>query len=90
MREVTATVTSKGQITLPAEVRRLLGLKPQDKLVFAIDGNEVRLQPARFTLENVLGSVEPLPGTTTEDFERQINEAMEDRAADIVRTLNQT
>ena len=29
---VDATVTSKGQITIPVESRRLLGLKPGDKL----------------------------------------------------------
>lgn len=29
-----ATVTSKGQITIPAETRRVLGVKPGDKLTF--------------------------------------------------------
>lgn len=28
----TATITSQGQITIPAEVRRALGLRPGDKL----------------------------------------------------------
>ena len=29
-----AKITSKGQITIPAEVRRMLGLKPGDKVAF--------------------------------------------------------
>jgi len=29
-----ATITSKGQITIPAETRRVLGVKPGDKLAF--------------------------------------------------------
>lgn len=29
-----AKITSKGQITIPAETRRLLGVKPGDKLAF--------------------------------------------------------
>ena len=34
-----AKITSKGQITLPAEVRKALGLKPGGKIVFFEDGN---------------------------------------------------
>ena len=30
----TATVTSKGQITIPADIRRSLGLQAQDRLSF--------------------------------------------------------
>jgi AbrB family looped-hinge helix DNA binding protein len=29
-----ATVTAKGQVTIPAEVRRALGVQPNDKLTF--------------------------------------------------------
>ena len=38
-----STVTSKGQITIPAEVRRAMGLKPQDRVVFTLlpDGTTV-------------------------------------------------
>jgi AbrB family looped-hinge helix DNA binding protein len=54
------TLTQRGQVTVPAEVRRLLGLKPKDKVVFTIDEDHVRLTPARFTLETAFGSVPPL------------------------------
>lgn len=30
-----ATVSSKGQITIPAEIRKSMGVEQQDKLVFA-------------------------------------------------------
>jgi AbrB family looped-hinge helix DNA binding protein len=33
----TITLTSKGQITLPIEARRLLGLKESDKLAVVVD-----------------------------------------------------
>jgi AbrB family looped-hinge helix DNA binding protein len=29
-----ATLTSKGQITIPADIRRAMGLEPQDRVVF--------------------------------------------------------
>jgi antitoxin PrlF len=75
MDEFTATMTSKGQVTVPVEVRRRLGLKASDKLTFTIVGDEMRVRSPRAALEAVLGSIKQLPGTTTEDIERQIDEA---------------
>jgi antitoxin PrlF len=42
-----ATITSKGQITVPREVRRLLGVRSGDKLLFESDGKDVRVRPLR-------------------------------------------
>jgi antitoxin PrlF len=75
MDEFTATMTSKGQVTVPVEVRRRLGLRASDKLTFTIVGDEVHIRSPRAALEAVFGSISPLPGTTTDDFERQIDEA---------------
>ena len=36
-----AKVTSKGQITIPAEIRRKMGLKTGDKVLFVEDGDKV-------------------------------------------------
>jgi antitoxin PrlF len=38
-----ATVTSKGQVTLPASIRRKLRLRKGSKLIFLEEGGEVRL-----------------------------------------------
>ncbi len=40
-----ATITSKGQITVPREVRRALGVRTGDKLLFESDGKGVRVRP---------------------------------------------
>jgi antitoxin PrlF len=37
MKEIVSTLTSKGQVTIPAEVRRYLGVAQGDKLSFVID-----------------------------------------------------
>jgi antitoxin PrlF len=37
MKEIISTITSKGQITIPAEVRRYLGVGQGDKVSFVID-----------------------------------------------------
>jgi AbrB family looped-hinge helix DNA binding protein len=48
-----STVTSKGQITIPAEVRRAMGLKPQDRVVFTLlpDGTTVMRAKTRSALD---------------------------------------
>ena len=40
-------ITSKGQIPLPREVRRTLGVGPGDRLLFESDCNGVRVRPIR-------------------------------------------
>jgi AbrB family looped-hinge helix DNA binding protein len=42
-----ARITSKGQITVPREVRRILGVRAGDRLLFESDGNGVRVRPVR-------------------------------------------
>jgi antitoxin PrlF len=42
-----ARITSKGQITVPKDVRRVLGVRAGDRLVFETDGKGVRVRPAR-------------------------------------------
>ena len=37
MREFISTIKSKGQVTIPAEIRRYLGIKANAKVVFVID-----------------------------------------------------
>ncbi len=79
MKEIVTTLTQRSQVTVPAEVRRLLGLKPRDKVAFAINNNgHVRLLPATFTLESAYGSV--TPGQHPEDFKALSKAAREERA----------
>jgi antitoxin PrlF len=49
MKEIIATITSKGRVTIPAEVRKYLGIKPHDKIAFVIDSEgTVRLRVPRY------------------------------------------
>ena len=87
MKEITATITQRGQVTIPAEVQRMLGLKARGKVTFAIDGDQVRLIPAAFTLETAFGSVPPLPAGA--DLEMQIREAKEEKIARDLRRMGE-
>ena len=42
-----ARITSKGQVTVPRDIRRLLGLKTGDSLIFQADEQGVRVRPSR-------------------------------------------
>lgn len=45
MKEFERSVSNKGQITLPLEIRRQFGIRPKDKVIITIDGDEVRVLP---------------------------------------------
>ena len=42
-----ARITSKGQITVPHEIRRALGVRPGDRLLFEKDSSGVHVWPVR-------------------------------------------
>jgi AbrB family looped-hinge helix DNA binding protein len=42
-----ARITSKGQITVPHEIRKFLGVKPGDQLVFETKGVRTHVRPLR-------------------------------------------
>lgn len=41
-------------------MRQRLGLKPGDQVAIQVEGNDIRLRPVGFTVENLAGSVPPL------------------------------
>jgi AbrB family looped-hinge helix DNA binding protein len=42
-----ARITSKGQITVPQDIRLALGVRPGDTLLFEQDSNGMRVRPGR-------------------------------------------
>jgi antitoxin PrlF len=51
----TSTVTTKGQTTVPKEVRKLLGLGPRQKILYKIDESGVRIEAAGKSLMRMAG-----------------------------------
>jgi AbrB family looped-hinge helix DNA binding protein len=41
-----STLTSKGQTTIPREIRKLLGLKENDRILYEADDGKVAIKPA--------------------------------------------
>jgi AbrB family looped-hinge helix DNA binding protein len=40
-------ITTKGQVTIPQDIRERLGLLPHSEVTFEIDGDSVRIRKAR-------------------------------------------
>lgn len=88
MSERVATVSSKGQVTIPVDVRRRLGVGTADKVAFVMtDDGKVELRPERFTLESILGSLAALPNESL-DLDREIAEATSEAATKRMRRMD--
>lgn len=88
MSRYVSRISSKGQVTIPADIRRKLGVSPSDQITFVLTEDEkVEIRPVRYTLESVLGSIEALPNESL-DLKREIQEATEEAVARKMRRLN--
>jgi AbrB family looped-hinge helix DNA binding protein len=57
-----SVLTSKGQMTIPKEVRKALNLRPSEKVIIVVEGNRAILQPLKGNLLDLGGSVK-IPDT---------------------------
>lgn len=85
MARFMSSVSPKGQVTIPLEIRKRFGIKPKDKVAFEVEGDSVKLAPAAFTLETAFGSVTPI--NRPENFKQLSRQAMEEHAQEIVRKM---
>ena len=74
-----AKVTSKGQITIPAEIRRKMGLKTGDKVLFLEEGEKViminaTMEAFREAQAAFVGEAERLGLKDEEDVVKMIKE----------------
>lgn len=60
-RRYRSSVSPKGQITLPIEIRRQLNISPRDHVDIELVDGEIRVIPWRFNIKTVMGSVPALP-----------------------------
>ncbi|WDF74215.1 AbrB/MazE/SpoVT family DNA-binding domain-containing protein [Novosphingobium sp. KACC 22771] len=73
-------VIAGGRIALPAEMRRALGLQNGDTVLFELEGDEVRIRPAKSALRRVqerLRAFAPKDGLVSEELiaERRVEAA---------------
>jgi antitoxin PrlF len=60
-----STISSKGQITVPQEIRKRLGLQTGDRVEFVVHEGRTIIQPARSrgdSFQKFIGILGPFPG----------------------------
>ncbi len=85
MNVASAKITSKGQITIPAEIRKALAMEPGDRLSFVVDGDAVRVERQQSWVERTAGilrSTEPRPPLTEREMKQLKETAWADEAVE--------
>lgn len=59
MKAFESRVGQKGQITLPAELRARLGIKPKDTVEFVPEADGIKVRPRKSRLLEGFGAVQP-------------------------------
>ena len=78
MATLETTVTQKGQVTIPVQIRNRLGLKAHDRVVFELDGDVATLRRAPSRVLRAYASLRPGDKgklwLTREEFEQAVAE----------------
>ena len=74
-------LTTKGQVTIPADVRRILGVRPHEKVAFLVEDDQVRLVPARSVVAQTAGMLKgPEPRLSPQEEKIAAEEAIAEEA----------
>lgn len=79
------TLTSKGQITIPKEIRKALNLKPSEKVIIVVEGDNAVIKPLRGNILDIGGSIRVSDKEKPIDF-RRVREDVKRRIAKKVAT----
>jgi AbrB family looped-hinge helix DNA binding protein len=68
----TSTLTTKGQVTIPVELRKRLGLHPGDQVGFVVEDDGIRLVRREQKIEAAFGICKAKVSVTVEEMENAI------------------
>jgi antitoxin PrlF len=71
-QEFESSVSPKGQITLPIEFRKKLGVHTKDKVLLKLEDDGIKVVPTRSKIDELFGSIPPLPKPLTLAEMRQV------------------
>src|SRR4051794_28058142 len=78
-------ITKGGQITLPAEARRALGVGPGDEVDVCVSHGKVTVVKPEYTLKELSGILQPPRADF--DIDQAIRDAKEEMAAEALRKM---
>ncbi len=80
MRTMTSSVSPKGQVTIPIEIRKELGLGPKDRVRFRRDEHGVHIEKAESVLDKYFMIAPPLdPPRTWKEIEAEVRDERAER-----------
>ena len=83
MTELYTVVTRKGQVTVPADIRKALGLKEGDKVAFVLQDGEARLMRRGSVVERTAGILRSnRPPVSAEQLREAAEEAIAEEAVE--------
>jgi AbrB family looped-hinge helix DNA binding protein len=83
-------VGPKGQVVIPKEIRRIVGIRPDSKVFVTLEDEKIIIIPKRVSLKEFL-SILPLEKRKkikTKDFDEWYEEELEERWRKIKRALS--
>ena len=85
---VTARLSKSGQLTMPAEIRESLGVKPGDTVIWQVDEHgSAKVTPVKLTFEQLRGIAGP--PRDGKDLMTTIDEAMQEWGKAKLRELEE-
>ncbi len=73
-----ARVSSKGQVTIPADLRKALNIAAGSQVRFVLENEEIRILPAKEGIESLRGTIK-VP--EVQDFKAIRQRVMEERSS---------
>jgi antitoxin PrlF len=84
---IESRLTTKGQTTIPAEIRGFLKIGPGDRIRYVFVEDKVELIPRNRPSTSLFGQLESfaIPHTTLEDYKEAASQAFADEKGDCCR-----
>ncbi len=76
-----SSLTVKGQVTIPADIRNQLGLQPGDKVGFAIEDDHIILFRKENNIEAAFGICHPKTSASLTDIDDAIRKRDDDASS---------
>jgi len=70
-----SNLTQKGQVTLPAKIRKQLALKTGDRIAFSLEGNRIIAVPVSNDISSIFGVIKSDKSVSVEEMDAAIAEA---------------
>lgn len=71
----TSTITQKGQVAIPKEIRDFFNLKASDKLHFSVENNKIIAEPIP-TIESMFGIIKTKKVLSKKEMKKIIRDAV--------------